>query len=210
MHLTHLETAALRLAIARDDQAVKDAIEAFRSSLNERALMDALRYAYVLYMFVSSYICCRGSCASTEPVVVTAHLPSSAVPGQDVSTNAFALCRNVARDTISDTLAEQDAEEDDQGAQAGDHTAGRNQRSEVDEQSDDEDSQEQEDEEEGDDADEVGMRVLTVVKAPSVLCRSLSRASSHFLLTCWYYYQHQYGFDFDNVFAVLTSPGGRG
>jgi Xaa-Pro aminopeptidase len=54
MHLTHLETAALRLAIARDDQAVKDAIEAFRSSLNERALMDALRYAYVLRMFVSS------------------------------------------------------------------------------------------------------------------------------------------------------------
>lgn len=46
MQLTHLETAALRLAIARDDAAVKNAIEAFRASLDESALMDALRYVW--------------------------------------------------------------------------------------------------------------------------------------------------------------------
>jgi hypothetical protein len=43
MHLTHLETAALRLAIARDDAAVKQAIESFRSTLNENVLMSTLR-----------------------------------------------------------------------------------------------------------------------------------------------------------------------
>ena len=43
MQLTHLETAALRLAIARDDASVKLAIEAFRSSLNETTLMADLR-----------------------------------------------------------------------------------------------------------------------------------------------------------------------
>jgi hypothetical protein len=40
--LSHLETAALRLAIARDDQGVRDAIEAFRATLNEDRLMAAL------------------------------------------------------------------------------------------------------------------------------------------------------------------------
>jgi hypothetical protein len=43
MHLTHLETAALRLAIARDDASVKQAIESFRSTLNENVLMSTLR-----------------------------------------------------------------------------------------------------------------------------------------------------------------------
>lgn len=43
MQLSHLETAALRLAIARDDAAVKTAIEAFRNNLNEHSLMAALR-----------------------------------------------------------------------------------------------------------------------------------------------------------------------
>ena len=43
MQLSHLETAALRLAIARDDASVRQAIDAFRGSLNEGALMVALR-----------------------------------------------------------------------------------------------------------------------------------------------------------------------
>jgi hypothetical protein len=41
--LTHLETAALRLAIARGDPAIKSALEQFRNELNEAALTRALR-----------------------------------------------------------------------------------------------------------------------------------------------------------------------
>jgi hypothetical protein len=120
----------------------------------------------------------------------------------------------VARDTISDTLAEQDAEEDDQGAQAGDHTAGRNQRSEVDEQSDDEDSQEQDDDEEdeGDDADEVcavclaffNTRSWARLQAPSA--GRLISPDSHISANRWYYYRHQYNVDFTIFFAMLISP----
>lgn len=43
MQLTTLETSALRLAITRDDEAVRDALEAFRASLDEPALQAALR-----------------------------------------------------------------------------------------------------------------------------------------------------------------------
>ena len=43
MQLSHLETAALRLAIARNDASVREAIEAFRLDRNESSLMVALR-----------------------------------------------------------------------------------------------------------------------------------------------------------------------
>jgi hypothetical protein len=43
MNLSHLETAALRLAIARDDPGIRSALEAFRLDRNEAILMDTLR-----------------------------------------------------------------------------------------------------------------------------------------------------------------------
>jgi ABC-type Na+ efflux pump permease subunit len=43
MNLTHLETAALRLAIARDDSSIRHALEAFRDNLDEDALSNVLR-----------------------------------------------------------------------------------------------------------------------------------------------------------------------
>eukprot|EP01032_Pedospumella_encystans_P013349 gene13349-15376_t len=43
MQLSHLETAALRLAIARNDASVREAIEVFRVRKNESSLMAALR-----------------------------------------------------------------------------------------------------------------------------------------------------------------------
>lgn len=43
MNLSHLETAALRLAIARDDPSIRAALENFRSSRNTEALKRALR-----------------------------------------------------------------------------------------------------------------------------------------------------------------------
>jgi len=43
MNLSHLETAALRLAIARDDDSIRSALEAFRASRNEEVLMETLR-----------------------------------------------------------------------------------------------------------------------------------------------------------------------
>lgn len=43
MNLSHLETAALRLAIARDDPAIRQALDEFRNDLSESNLMDTLR-----------------------------------------------------------------------------------------------------------------------------------------------------------------------
>ena len=43
MSLSHLETTALRLAIARNDNAIKAALDSFRNSLNENELKDNLR-----------------------------------------------------------------------------------------------------------------------------------------------------------------------
>ena len=43
MKLSHLETAALRLAIARDDGAIKAALELFKSNLDKNALTNNLR-----------------------------------------------------------------------------------------------------------------------------------------------------------------------
>mmetsp|Transcript_13315 Transcript_13315/g.13803 ORF Transcript_13315/g.13803 Transcript_13315/m.13803 type:complete len:343 (-) Transcript_13315:771-1799(-) len=43
MNLSHLETAALRLAIARDDPTIRHALETFRVNRNENVLMDTLR-----------------------------------------------------------------------------------------------------------------------------------------------------------------------
>lgn len=43
MNLSHLETAALRLAIARDDPGIRSTLEAFRLDRNEAILMDTLR-----------------------------------------------------------------------------------------------------------------------------------------------------------------------
>ena len=43
MELTQMETAALRLAIARNDQAIRDSLEAFRSSLDDRTLVSSLK-----------------------------------------------------------------------------------------------------------------------------------------------------------------------
>jgi hypothetical protein len=43
MNLSHLETAALRLSIARDDPAIRAALENFRSSRNTESLKKALR-----------------------------------------------------------------------------------------------------------------------------------------------------------------------
>jgi hypothetical protein len=43
MSLSHLETAALRLAIARDDPTIRFALETFRLNRNEEILMDTLR-----------------------------------------------------------------------------------------------------------------------------------------------------------------------
>ena len=43
MNLSHLETAALRLAIARDDFAIRSALEMFRISRDEAELIDTLR-----------------------------------------------------------------------------------------------------------------------------------------------------------------------
>lgn len=43
MNLSHLETAALRLAIARDDPTIRHALETFRVNRNENILMDTLR-----------------------------------------------------------------------------------------------------------------------------------------------------------------------
>ncbi len=43
MNLMHLETAALRLAIARDDPAIRQSLEAFRAHRNEQQLVSTLR-----------------------------------------------------------------------------------------------------------------------------------------------------------------------
>eukprot|EP01036_Dinobryon_divergens_P009492 gene9492-12687_t len=43
MNLSHLETAALRLAIARDDSSIRGALEVFRESTNEDELIETLR-----------------------------------------------------------------------------------------------------------------------------------------------------------------------
>lgn len=43
MELSHLETAALRLAIARDDQIIRRSLEVFRVDLDEKKLADTLR-----------------------------------------------------------------------------------------------------------------------------------------------------------------------
>jgi hypothetical protein len=43
MNLSHLETAALRLSIARDDPAIRAALETFRSYRNTESLKNALR-----------------------------------------------------------------------------------------------------------------------------------------------------------------------
>ena len=43
MNLTHLETAALRLSIARDDVSIRAALELFRQELDEEELVDTLR-----------------------------------------------------------------------------------------------------------------------------------------------------------------------
>lgn len=43
MNLSHLETAALRLAIARDDPSIRAALEGFRASRNTESLKAALR-----------------------------------------------------------------------------------------------------------------------------------------------------------------------
>ena len=43
MNLSHLETAALRLAIARDDPAIREALEGFRSARDTEALKRSLR-----------------------------------------------------------------------------------------------------------------------------------------------------------------------
>ena len=43
MNLSHLETAALRLAIARDDPTIRQALETFRVNRSEVILMDTLR-----------------------------------------------------------------------------------------------------------------------------------------------------------------------
>lgn len=43
MSLSHLETAALRLAIARDDPTIRFALETFRLNRDEVILMDTLR-----------------------------------------------------------------------------------------------------------------------------------------------------------------------
>lgn len=43
MNLTSLETAALRLSIARNDAAIKDALDLFRVTQREDQLMDRLR-----------------------------------------------------------------------------------------------------------------------------------------------------------------------
>ncbi len=43
MNLNSLETAALRLAIARDDPTIRQSLEAFRASRNEHQLISALR-----------------------------------------------------------------------------------------------------------------------------------------------------------------------
>lgn len=43
MNLSHLETAALRLAIARDDAGIRESLEVFRVDRNESNLMDTLR-----------------------------------------------------------------------------------------------------------------------------------------------------------------------
>jgi len=43
MNLTHLETAALRLSIARNDTSIRAALELFRQELDEDELVDTLR-----------------------------------------------------------------------------------------------------------------------------------------------------------------------
>lgn len=43
MNLSHLETSALRLAIAKNDPAIRKAIDIFRDELDEDALKNALR-----------------------------------------------------------------------------------------------------------------------------------------------------------------------
>jgi hypothetical protein len=43
MDLSHLETAALRLAIARNDDSIRNAIEQFRSDMNENRLKTTLK-----------------------------------------------------------------------------------------------------------------------------------------------------------------------
>jgi hypothetical protein len=43
MSLSHLETAALRLAIARDDPTIRSALETFRTNRSEGILMETLR-----------------------------------------------------------------------------------------------------------------------------------------------------------------------
>jgi hypothetical protein len=43
MSLSHLETAALRLAIARDDSSIKSALDRFRQNLNDKELQETLR-----------------------------------------------------------------------------------------------------------------------------------------------------------------------
>ena len=43
MNLSHLETAALRLAIARDDSTIRRALDVFRVDLNEQNLINTLR-----------------------------------------------------------------------------------------------------------------------------------------------------------------------
>lgn len=43
MQLSSLETAALRLSIARSDDVIKEALEAFRASRDEEQLKDSLR-----------------------------------------------------------------------------------------------------------------------------------------------------------------------
>ncbi len=45
MKLSDLETAALRLAIAENDPAIRNAIDRFRADVNETALMNAMRDA---------------------------------------------------------------------------------------------------------------------------------------------------------------------
>merc|ERR1711871_72190 len=43
MRLSDLETAALRLAIAKNDSAVKDAMEAYRSTMNTQDMISSLK-----------------------------------------------------------------------------------------------------------------------------------------------------------------------
>lgn len=43
MNLSHLETSALRLAISRNDPAIRVAIDSFRDTLDEDSLKSALR-----------------------------------------------------------------------------------------------------------------------------------------------------------------------